>query len=38
MRAHWDGVSLVAGDLLEKSTISGSHVFEVLNNTIATNS
>lgn len=38
IRAHWNGVSLVAEDLLEQSTLSGSHVFEILDNTVATNS
>lgn len=33
MRAHWDGISLVADDLLEKSTLSGRQVFEILDET-----
>ncbi len=35
MRGHWEGVRLVAEDLLERSTLSGSHVFEILNHTAA---
>lgn len=38
MRAHWDGVSLVADELLKKFTVSGRRVFEVLENTVAANS
>ena len=30
MQAHWDGISLVAEELHEESTISGHRVFEIL--------
>lgn len=30
MRAHWDGIDLVAEELLEKHTLSGRRVFEIL--------
>lgn len=33
MRAHWDGISEVAEELLEKSTLPGSRVFEIFDNT-----
>lgn len=33
MRRHWDGIRLLADELLEKRTLSGKRVFEILDST-----